>query len=346
MAKVNSWLLVNLGCEMLYIIDQRLMAQYIDKDKSAQGMHVNFFYSQFRPLIFFHEFKVLRDVTNALLSPNFFAYISTTFTDDIISLQQARILLTDIACCSLMRLDVHSLDKLLDLMLMIFKWQVFLMNSPDDLLSITLKHLHGIGRLMPEKAKMLLIDQTNQYFFSSWANFADEQKYSIVRKLNKFLAPQSIRISLLIRMKLQLKDGSFVDKLTASSNDFFRYYCHNIGENIYEKINHFPQCQNLDKKDHNKSINDTKEIDFLFQQFKVDLTENIVATPAATSNESEYKNTHEKKEQNEKLNSVEQHKTLDELKRKCKLDLCNNDDAPPVYEDNFQELLNMLDSNT
>lgn len=37
MAKVNSWLLVNLGCEMLYIIDQRLIAQNIDKDKAAQG---------------------------------------------------------------------------------------------------------------------------------------------------------------------------------------------------------------------------------------------------------------------------------------------------------------------
>jgi hypothetical protein len=35
--KVNAWLLVNLGCEMLYIIDQRLSAQKIEKDKAAQG---------------------------------------------------------------------------------------------------------------------------------------------------------------------------------------------------------------------------------------------------------------------------------------------------------------------
>lgn len=37
MSLPNLFLLVNLGCEMLYIIDQRLMAQNIAKDKSAQG---------------------------------------------------------------------------------------------------------------------------------------------------------------------------------------------------------------------------------------------------------------------------------------------------------------------
>lgn len=37
MAKVNAWLLINLGCEMLYIVDQRLTAQNIEKDKAAKG---------------------------------------------------------------------------------------------------------------------------------------------------------------------------------------------------------------------------------------------------------------------------------------------------------------------
>jgi hypothetical protein len=235
-----------------------------------------------------------------------------------------------------MRLDVHSLDKLLDLMVMIFKWQMFLMNSPDDLLSITLRHLNGINRLMPEKAKMILIDQANQYFFSSWAEFGDEQKYSIVRRINKFLAPHSIRISLLIRMKLQIKDGSFTDKLSASSNEFFRYYSRNVGENIYEKVNHFPQCQVLDK-DANKQV--TQEIDYLFQQFKVDLTEEADDN-SASSNVKDPQS--EKKQQENEQITVEAHKTLDELKKKCKLDM-TDEDAPPVYEDNFNQLLNMLD---
>lgn len=37
MSLSNLFLLINLGCEMLYIIDQRLSAQNIAKDKSAQG---------------------------------------------------------------------------------------------------------------------------------------------------------------------------------------------------------------------------------------------------------------------------------------------------------------------
>lgn len=273
---------------------------------------------------------MIRDVTNALLSPNFFSYIASSFSDEIISLSQARILLTDIACCSLMRLDVHSLDKLLDLMIMIFKWQLFLISTPDDLLGLTLRHLHGIGRLMPEKSKMIIIDQANQYLYASWSEFEEDQKYGMVRKLNKFLAPHSVRISLLIRMKLQLRDGSFVDKLSASTNDFFRYYSRNLGENIYEKVNHFPHCQvKIDKSDAGKTTA-TQEIDFLFQQFNVDLTESTddkdckehkIETSAATV-------------------KTETKKTLDELKKKCKLDISTTQEV--AVEDNFEELLNML----
>lgn len=43
MALPNLFMLINLGCEMLYIIDQRLIAQDIAKDKSAQGKFRLFF---------------------------------------------------------------------------------------------------------------------------------------------------------------------------------------------------------------------------------------------------------------------------------------------------------------
>lgn len=271
---------------------------------------------------------MLREVTTALLSPQFFTYISTTFTEDLISIAQVRILLSDIACCSLMRLDHQSLDKLLDLMIMILKWQMFLIKNPDELLNITLRHFHGIGRLMPEQSKMILIDQANNFFFNKWKELNEESQYSTVRKLNKFLTPFNIRISLLIRMKLQQRDGSFVDKIAASSNDFFRYYIQNLGENIYEKITHFPHCQTFESKAGNKKS--TNEIDCLFQQFTVDMTEN---TAEAEETATCYP---------EEAPIVESRTALDDLKKKCKLDLA--EEAPPVYEDNFQELLNMLNS--
>lgn len=35
--RTNIFLIINLGCEMLYVIDQRLKAQSITLEKSAQG---------------------------------------------------------------------------------------------------------------------------------------------------------------------------------------------------------------------------------------------------------------------------------------------------------------------
>lgn len=37
MSRANIFLVINLGCEMLYVIDQRLKAQRITVEKSAQG---------------------------------------------------------------------------------------------------------------------------------------------------------------------------------------------------------------------------------------------------------------------------------------------------------------------
>lgn len=55
MALSNLLLLVNLGCEMIYIIEQRLTAQNILKDKSAQGEIEMEFFS----LIFYTFFAFL-----------------------------------------------------------------------------------------------------------------------------------------------------------------------------------------------------------------------------------------------------------------------------------------------
>lgn len=272
-------------------------------------------------------FLVLREVTNALLSPNFFHYIASTFTVELISIAQVRILLSDIACCSLMRLDHQSLDKLLDLMIMIFKWQMFLMPNPDELLNITLRHLHGIGRLMPEQAKVILIDQANQFFFMHWNELNEEKRYSIVRKLNRFLSPFNIRISLLIRMKLQGRDGSFTDKAAISSNEFFRYYVQNLGENVYEKLAHFPRSQSSDSVS-SVEKQKTNEINCLFQQLDVEFEEPAASKQVSVDAEPE---------------CFEQNTKLDELQKKCKMEIAG--EAPPVYDDNFQELLNLLDSN-
>lgn len=270
----------------------------------------------------------MREITSALLSPQFFQYVSSSFTDEIISDAQIRILLADIASCSLMRLDHNSLDKLLDLMIMIFKWQMFLMSNVDDLLNITLRHLSGIGRLMPEQGKCILVDQANQFFFANWNELNEEKRFGIVRKINKFLSPFNVRISLLIRMKLQVRDGSFIDKAAGSSNEFFRYYIQNLGENIYDKLRHFPPCKAVSSLEDNRGF--TNEIDCLFQQFNVDLQQAPVEEQEPVKMEASSVET-----------VVETRSNLDDLKRKCKMNIVEEAQAD---DDSFQNLLKLLDS--
>ncbi|XP_053679047.1 uncharacterized protein LOC128729599 [Anopheles nili] len=213
MAVTNILIILNLGCEMLYVIDQRLKAQSIPLDKSAQ---------------------VLREITEVLLDPKFLHYIATAYQQSMLTVQQCRVLLTDIACCSLMRLDISSMDKLWDLMVMIFKWQMFITNkNAQMLLDLTFRHLDGIGRLIPEMRKQILIDNVKKSLIELWDPLCEDEQTIVHRKVYKWLKPYNTKISILIRMGLQKTTGEFEPE--PKKNIFYNYYISNIGENIYSK---------------------------------------------------------------------------------------------------------------
>uniref|UniRef100_A0A182R8T2 Uncharacterized protein n=1 Tax=Anopheles funestus TaxID=62324 RepID=A0A182R8T2_ANOFN len=213
MTVTNILIILNLGCEMLYVIDQRLKAQSIPLDKSAQ---------------------VLREITEVLLDPKFLHYIATAYQQSMLTVQQCRVLLTDIACCSLMRLDISSMDKLWDLMVMIFKWQMFITNkNAQMLLDLTFRHLDGIGRLIPEMRKQILIDNVKKSLLELWEPLCEDEQTIVHRKVYKWLKPYNTKISILIRMGLQKSTGEFEAEPT--NNIFYNYYINNIGENIYSK---------------------------------------------------------------------------------------------------------------
>ncbi|XP_052889335.1 uncharacterized protein LOC128297688 [Anopheles moucheti] len=213
MTVTNILIILNLGCEMLYVIDQRLKAQSIPLDKSAQ---------------------VLREITEVLLDPKFLHYIATAYQQSMLTVQQCRVLLTDIACCSLMRLDISSMDKLWDLMVMIFKWQMFITNkNAQMLLDLTFRHLDGIGRLIPEMRKQILIDNVKKSLLELWEPLCEDEQTIVHRKVYKWLKPYNTKISILIRMGLQKSNGEF--EAEPKNNIFYNYYVNNIGENIYSK---------------------------------------------------------------------------------------------------------------
>lgn len=189
------------------------------------------------------SFSVLRDLTCVLLDPKlldqFMIAAPSTAPDQLspanhlLTHKQCRILLSDIACCSLMRLDANSMDKLWDLMVMVLKWQLTLSGSDTQhLLDLTFRHMDGIGRLCPESRKTTLIDCTKRHLIEYWDQMAETDRTDCRGALLHWLRPFSVKISVLIRLGFQRPDGTFETRI---DSEFFRYYADHLGENIYTK---------------------------------------------------------------------------------------------------------------
>ncbi|KAJ6632881.1 Protein OSCP1 [Pseudolycoriella hygida] len=244
MSKGNIFLVLNLGCEMLYVIDQRLKAQRITVEKSAQ---------------------VLRDLTCVLLDPKFLAQFLHPHPDEhLLTPHQIRLLLSDIACCSLMRLDINSMDKLWDLMVMVFKWQLTISSKdPQSLVDITFRHMDGIGRLIPESRKTMLVDCGKRLMIEFWDEIPD--KDSVVQSVAQFLQPFNVKISILIRLGFQRSDTTFE---TNMNGEHFQYYVNNVGENIYAKHSH-SMVRGLVDRIQEKPKENSREIDSLVEQLNI-----------------------------------------------------------------------------
>lgn len=184
-----------------------------------------------------------------------------------------------------MRLDMNSMDKLWELMVMMLKWQLFVADHAQNLMDITFRHLDGIARLIPEMRKTILIDSTKQIIIDYWDQLNDGGKTLIVNNLNHWLKPYNTKISILLRLGLQNNDGSFV--VTPINNEFYDHYSQNLGTNIYAKTAHM-QPKDLAKAVREKSREpspvNTREFDALFDQLGIPLnnsgTTDAEETPA------------------------------------------------------------------
>uniref|UniRef100_A0A1A9WWH3 Uncharacterized protein n=1 Tax=Glossina brevipalpis TaxID=37001 RepID=A0A1A9WWH3_9MUSC len=212
--RANVFILVNLGCEMLYVIDQRLKAQQIPMNKSIQVIH---------------------DVTAVLLDPKFLDSLiigSTQPTSQLFSESHCKFMLKDIATCSLMQLNSDSMDKLWNLMTMVYKWQLYLTRHQHHLLDITFRHLDSIANLYTEEKRSFLIDFTKNTLLDFWNSCNDDEQLSIYRTNKAWLEFFNTKISLLIRLGFQTLDGNFIENVHES---YFHEFRDTIGENIYIK---------------------------------------------------------------------------------------------------------------
>lgn len=210
--------------------------------------------------------SVLRDLTCVLFDPKFLAQFLHQHPDEhILTPHQTRLLLSDIACCSLMRLDINSMDKLWDLMVMVFKWQLTIsMNDPQRLVDITFRHMDGVGRLIPENRKTMLIDCGKRLIIEYWDKIPD--KDFVVQRMMEWLQPFNVKISILIRLGFQRSDTTF--EMNNSDREYFQYYMNNVGENIYAKHAHSVIKGSVDRVKE-KPIENSREIDSLVEQLNI-----------------------------------------------------------------------------
>ena len=119
------FIVLNLGAEMVYILDQRLRSQDVSRDRAI---------------------KVLDDIVKSMLAS---AFVEELFRpQEMYTMNATKQIFKKLAHSSIMKLNDTSMQKLFDLMVMGLKYQVQLTVQPEELYFITAKHLDTMKALV------------------------------------------------------------------------------------------------------------------------------------------------------------------------------------------------------
>uniref|UniRef100_A0A8C7XMB7 Organic solute carrier partner 1 n=1 Tax=Oryzias sinensis TaxID=183150 RepID=A0A8C7XMB7_9TELE len=163
-------LFINLGGEMLYILDQRLRAQNIPADKAK---------------------KVMNDIITTMFNKKFLEELFKP--QELYSKKALRTVFDRLAHASIMRLNQASMDKLYDLMTMAFKYQVLLCPRPKDILLVSFNHMDAIKDFVKDTPSILRCSD-----------------FQLIRQtLLIFFQDMHIRVSIFLKDKVQNSNGRF-----------------------------------------------------------------------------------------------------------------------------------------
>ncbi|XP_046673437.1 protein OSCP1 [Homalodisca vitripennis] len=180
-------LFLNLSGEMVYILDQRLRAQQVPADKAN---------------------KVLNDIIGIMLNQRFLEELFKP--QEVYNKDALRSVFDDLAHASIMRLNEESMNKLYDLMRMVFKYQVFAATQPKDLLLVTLNHLDAIRNLVTSNALQKQVDSAYFLLVKTYGQMGSGELQRLRYHILNFFQDMRIRVSIFLRQKLQNNCGSFV----------------------------------------------------------------------------------------------------------------------------------------
>lgn len=172
---------------------------------------------------------VLTDIVTVLLHPKL---LDELFIPQPVATHNViKQLLQDISATSIMKLDDYSMSKLWDLMTMIFKWQLSVATN-QNIFDISRRHLRSVAMLMPQFFPKCIIEQAMKRFESLAHRFTDDDYKCLNNTLILWFSEYHTKISVLMRLGLQKKDGTFSLPSTIGTN-----VLNNLGENIYKYDN-------------------------------------------------------------------------------------------------------------
>ncbi|XP_074073655.1 protein OSCP1 [Macrotis lagotis] len=181
-------LFLNLGGEMLYILDQRLRAQNIQADKAR---------------------KVMSDIISTMFNKKFLEELFKP--QELYSKKALRTVYDRLAHASIMRLNQASMDKLYDLMTMAFKYQVLLSPRPKDILLVTFNHLDTIREFIRDSPTIVnQVDETFRQIVEVYGCLSEGEFQHIRQTLLIFFQDMHIRVSIFLKDKVQNSNGRFV----------------------------------------------------------------------------------------------------------------------------------------
>ncbi len=180
-------LYLNLGGEMLYVLDQRLAAQNVNGPKAV---------------------KVLDDILRVMFNKKFLDEIFLNH-QPMENRRVLRALFDKLAHASIMRLNESSMDKLYDLMVMAFKHQVVMTKNPHDLIGVTLNHLDAIGDYAKSEDVKRAVELAYELLIQSYVPLTVEEMRSVRCAILNFFQDYNVRVSVFINERVQNDDASF-----------------------------------------------------------------------------------------------------------------------------------------
>uniref|UniRef100_A0A7S0S0V4 Protein OSCP1 n=1 Tax=Chlamydomonas leiostraca TaxID=1034604 RepID=A0A7S0S0V4_9CHLO len=177
-------IVVNLGCEMMFILEQRLKAQNIPPDKSG---------------------KVLNDVAKTMFDRQ---YVDKLFTpQELYSVPSVRKIFDRLAHSSIMRLSESSMDKLFDLMIMGWKYQLLCSTKMEGMVAVTSLHLAQIRAMLaplPDSAACVaLVQGVEALVHKTYGGLSLGQQHLLRQTLLRFLQDRRVKVSLFLQEGIQ-----------------------------------------------------------------------------------------------------------------------------------------------